>query len=420
MPNNTDCIAMLLAGGQGSRLAPFTGQMAKPVVSFGDRFRMIDFPLSNCINSGIRTIGVLTQYCSDSVHDHITDGEAWLRSATTKHSGEITMLPASRVSSSGCYTGTADALLRNIAYVDEHHPEHVLVLSGDHIYQMDYRPMLEFHKANQAMATIAVKQVPWREAHRFGIMHTDEQSRIMKFEEKPANPESNLASMGIYLFRWQDLRRFLLEDAANPLSSHDFGKDIIPAILAAEENLNAYPYEGYWRDVGTVESLWEAHMELLDGEMSLSTETWPLRSKEVQQVRKPYVSPQAVLSNSIAHPGCTIEGRISRSVLGAGVSIGKGSGIAESIIMPGAKIGRNVIIHRAIIGENAVIHDGAIIGERTHGDIAVVAPGEAIVAHFMNGSSKLKALEQLEQFEKSATELVVTGEERFSNSVLHY
>lgn len=409
MINSNDCLAMLLAGGQGSRLAPLTSRFAKPVVPFGDRLRMIDFPLSNCMNSNIRNVGVLTQYCSDSVHDHIADGQAWLQSSMTRHSGEITLLPASRISSNG-YAGTADAIYRNIDYIDQHNPEHILVLSGDHIYQMDYRPMLEFHKQNNANATIAVKSVPWREASRFGIMNTDKQNRVTEFQEKPANPQSNLASMGIYLFRWEALKQLLIEDAANEHSSHDFGQDILPAMLAAGSKLVAYSYEGYWKDVGTIESLWDAHMELIDGEFELDVNHWPLHTnvRTSTPIPERYNPKDAIITHSIVHPECIVEGEITRSVLCSRATVGVGSDIVESIIMPGARIGRNVTIHKAIIGEGAVIQDGAIIGELGRDEVHVVAPGETVKAY--TGYSELEPL----------TTLISAGRERYHGSVLNY
>jgi glucose-1-phosphate adenylyltransferase len=365
------CLAMLLAGGEGRRLAPFTSELAKPAVPFGDRLRLIDFPLYNCFQSGIDTIGILTQYCADSIHAYVEDNDAYRQAASS--AGRITMLPSWQTSPDG-YAGTADALYRNIAYVDQHAPEHVLILSGDHIYQMDYQPMLESHIRSDASATIAVKPVAWREASRFGILHTDEQQRITTFEEKPANPQSNLASMGIYLFRWADLKRYLLADAANPSSSHDFGKDLIPALLAAQEKLSAYPFEGYWRDVGTIDSLWDANMDLLDGAMKQDN-NWGMLSESSNGNK--LQQRNAVISQSLVHANCIVEAKIDRSVIGASVTIGRGSEISESIIMPGATIGRNVKIHRAIIGENAVIADGFIIGE-SHNEIAVVGPNEVV------------------------------------------
>lgn len=377
MKNTTnECIAMLLAGGEGRRLSPLTGQIAKPVVPFGDRFRMIDFPLNNCVHSNINKIGVLTQYCADSVHNYINEDQPSL--LTSNASCDITMLPSSNKCKDG-YAGTADAIYQNIDYIDQLAPEHVLILSGDHIYQMDYRPMLEFHKSSGAPATIAVKKVAWREASRFGILNTDDQYRVKSFVEKPAKPQSNLASMGIYLFRWSELKKHLIEDAANPHSTHDFGKDIIPAFLAAQANMVAYPYKGYWRDVGTIDSLWEANMDLLDGELKLTN-----YGKKAEHSLKHTVAlgkSRAKLNNeiidSILHPACTVEAQVERSIVCSDVTIGMNSEIHESIIMPGARIGRNVNIHRAIIGEGAIIEDGAVIG-RLNDEICVVGHGEVI------------------------------------------
>ncbi|WP_224722765.1 sugar phosphate nucleotidyltransferase [Paenibacillus vietnamensis] len=358
MKKHTECLAMLLAGGEGRRLAPLTDQLAKPAVPFGERLRLIDFPLNNCSHSGIRTIGVLTQYCADSIHEYIN--ERYAPQPAHTESLQMTMLP-SYLKGIGGYSGTADAIYRNIDYIDQHAPEHVLILSGDHIYQMDYRPMLDFHKKKRASATIAVKPVPWREASRFGILDTDSRQRITSFEEKPAKPSSNLASMGIYLFKWADLKRYLLEDAANDASSHDFGKDIIPAVLASRENMAAYPFKGYWRDVGTIESLWAANMDLLGGELTLDAGKW----------RLPGANPDV--------PGSEAGARLERSVVCPGVTIGRGSELSECIVMPGAQIGKNVKIHRAIIGEGAIIPDRAVI-ERYDGQISVVGPGEILSA----------------------------------------
>ncbi|MDQ8736291.1 glucose-1-phosphate adenylyltransferase [Paenibacillus sp. LHD-38] len=376
MNSHTECIAMLLAGGEGRRLAPLTSQTAKPIIPFGDRYRMIDFPLNNCANSNIKTIGVLTQYCADSVHKYIMTNNNEHQVKNTP-SG-VSILPSSRKCADG-YAGTADAIYQNMDFIDQHNPEHVLILSGDHIYEMDYTPMLEFHKNQRAAVTIAVKQVAWREASRFGILKTDEQYRVSSFHEKPAEPNSNLASMGIYLFRWTELKKYLLEDAGNPNSNHDFGKDVIPAILSSKANMVAYPYEGYWRDVGTIDSLWEANMDLLDGELKLTSRDWRAQTGVHTIREKPYLSPKAEVTDSLLHPACIVEADVTRSVICTGVTIGADSEVYESIIMPGARIGRNVTIHRAIIGEGAVIHDGAFIG-KLNDEISVVGPGEAITA----------------------------------------
>lgn len=374
------CLAMLLAGGEGKRLAPLTASLAKPAVPFGERYRMIDFPLSNCLNSGIRRIGVLTQYCAQTVHRHIGDGGAWLNAIQTKHLGEIAMLPASDHSPNGCYSGTADAIHRNISYIEQHNPRHVLILSGDHIYQMDYRPMLEAHIRSGAAATIAVKRVPWHEASRFGILNTNDDYGVVEFEEKPARPRSNLASMGIYMFRADKLKEVLQQDADDPASSHDFGKDIIPKLLEEGASLSAYPYDGYWRDVGTVDSLWEAHMELVDGTLRLSKPHWPLHSGYAPASARPYIHRGVAPQNCIVDSHCRMEGTAQRSIIGTGSEIGKGSRIFDSVIMPGARIGRNVRIHKAIIGENAVIEDHAVIGDSQAAEISVVGPGQLVCA----------------------------------------
>jgi glucose-1-phosphate adenylyltransferase len=373
---HTECIAMLLAGGEGRRLAPLTSQFAKPVIPFGDRFRMIDFPLNNCANSNIKTIGVLTQYCAESVHTYVMKSR---NGSQADHAlGGVSFLPSSRNCLEG-YAGTADAIYQNIDYIDEKAPEHVLILSGDHIYEMDYKPMLEFHKNRGAAVTIAVNKVPWHEASRFGILETDDQFRVNSFHEKPSEPRSNLASMGIYLFRWAELKKVLIQDAASAESNHDFGKDIIPALLSSKTNMIAYPYSGYWRDVGTINSLWEANMDLLDGELKLGANKWPVQSGTSLTSEKPYLSPEATITDSILHPACAVEAEVTRSIVCSGVTIGINSEIYESIIMPGAKIGRNVTLHRAIIGEEAIIHDGAFVG-RLDDEISVVGPGEIITA----------------------------------------
>lgn len=367
------CVAMILAGGEGKRLAPLTAKLAKPAVPFGGKYRMIDFPLSNCKNSGIDTIGVLTQYRAESLHDYLGEGDCWLPEDAT---GSFRLLPPPAECKEG-YTGTADAIAKNIAYLDEMNPEDVLILSGDHIYTMDYRQLLESHRASGAEATISVKEVPWAEAHRFGIMHTNSEQRIIGFEEKPAKPASNLASLGIYMFRWQTLRRYLIEDAADPKSSHDFGKDLIPKMLADQIALMACPFDGYWRDVGTVDSLWESHMDLLEQRLSLESEDWPLHTPAALETLSSYRHPLARIEQSIVHERCSVEGDLHHSVLFQGVQVGHGSELHDSIIMPNVKIGRGVKIMRAIIGEGSIIEDGAVIGQ-AEGDIAVIGCDELV------------------------------------------
>ncbi|MCF2720264.1 glucose-1-phosphate adenylyltransferase [Paenibacillus polymyxa] len=375
---NKECIAMLLAGGEGRRLAPLTSTIAKPAVPFGGHYRIIDFPLSNCVNSDIDTVGVLTQYEAESLHEHIGDGTPW--GLTKTDDKGITLLPSYNTGNAE-YLGTADAIHKNIEYIDSQNPEHVLILSGDHIYYMNYREMLNYHKEKGAAATISVMEVPWDEAHRFGVMSADEDLRVTEFAEKPEKPESNLASMGIYLFKWDYLRNYLLEDAQDAQSSHDFGKDIIPKMLADQESLYVYEFQGYWKDVGTVKSLWDSHMDLLheDCAIDLQRKDWPMYTRE----RRTRLSAQKVPNRqtqplgSLLHDSCQVEGRIERSVVFSGVEVGKGSAIKESIVMPDTRIGRNVHIEHAIIGEGAVIRDGAVIKGKP-GEIMVIGPNETV------------------------------------------
>ncbi|MDF2961617.1 MAG: glucose-phosphate adenylyltransferase [Paenibacillus sp.] len=384
---NKECIAMLLAGGEGRRLSPFTKKQAKPAVPFGGQYRIIDFPLSNCANSGIQTVGVLTQYESESLHRHIGGGEPWGLDGE-KENGISLLSPMT--AGTDCYAGTADAIYKNISFIDQHNPEHVLILSGDHIYSMDYRSLLEAHKQHGADATISVMEVPWAETHRFGIMSTDETMRITEFTEKPTKPNSNLASMGIYIFRWSYLREQLIEDANNPRSSHDFGKDLIPRMLRLEGKLFAYPFEGYWRDVGTVKSLWEAHMDLLGGQARLdlrpASASWPMysRSQHADGLRTAF--PQQNIEQCLAHRSSEIRGSLLRTVLFAGVQVGMGSRVHDSVLMPNVTIGRNVTISHAIIGEGAVIEDGVVI-EGHEDEIAVVAPHALVARHLYMDSS---------------------------------
>lgn len=373
-----DCIAMLLAGGEGRRLSPLTAKQAKPAVPFGGRYRIIDFPLSNCANSGIDTVGVLTQYEAESLHNHIGEGDPWRLPHT--EDGGITLLPPSRCGTEA-YAGTADAIFKNMAFVDSHSPKHVLILSGDHIYHMNYRRMLDFHLTSQAKATISVMPVPWEEAHRFGVMSMDDQHRITEFAEKPAQPASNLASMGIYMFEWEYLKQHLAADAENARSSHDFGKDVIPSMLKDSEPLYAYQFNGYWRDVGTVRSLWEAHMDLLENRSSslLHQEEWPMLTRELTTslslVRRRSLQP----SSTLIHEQCLLDGHAERSVVFAGTEIARNAWVKDSVVMPGAKIGKHALIENAIIGEGAIIKDGAVI-KGIDGEIAVVGPGEIVAA----------------------------------------
>jgi glucose-1-phosphate adenylyltransferase len=374
-----DCIAMLLAGGEGRRLAPLTSSMAKPAVPFGGQYRIIDFPLSNCVNSNIDTVGVLTQYEADSLHQHIGKGEPW--GLHTNEDKGVTLLP-SGIEGRDSYSGTADAIYKNIKFIDSRNPEHVLILSADHIYHMDYRKMLEYHVSKGAIATISVMEVPWDEASRFGVMNVNEELKISEFAEKPKVPKSNLASMGIYLFQWDYLREHLLRDAANPKSSHDFGKDVIPSMLEGDDTLFAYRFKGYWRDVGTVDSLWEAHMDLLqaDNGWQLDNARWPMYSRIRRTkltVHKPRL--QIPAADCIVNESSTLEGCLQRSVIFGGVESGKMTLIKHSVVMPGVRIGRGVQIENAIIGEGAVIKDGAVI-KGSADNIVVVGPHEVVAA----------------------------------------
>jgi glucose-1-phosphate adenylyltransferase len=354
------CIAMLLAGGQGSRLCSLTKNIAKPAVPFGGKYRIIDFTLSNCTNSGIDTVGVLTQYQPLLLHSYIGIGSAW---DLDRKNGGVTVLPPYSVSSGvKWYEGTANAIYQNINYIEQYDPDYVLVLSGDHIYKMDYRKMLDYHIAKQADVTISVIEVPWSEASRFGIMNTNEQMEIIEFEEKPANPKNNLASMGIYMFNWPLLKEYLQIDNANPHSSHDFGKDVIPLLLREKKRLVAYPFKGYWKDVGTVQSLWEANMDLLDeeNELNLFDHSWRIYSVNPNQPPQ-YISDEAVVINSLVNEGCMVEGNVEHSVLFQGVHVGKGAIVKDCVIMPDAVIGEGVYIERAIVPPDVEIPPHSVI-----------------------------------------------------------
>jgi len=371
-----ECIAMLLAGGQGSRLHALTSRAAKPIMPFGGKYRIIDFPLSNCANSDIDVVGVLTQYQPLQLNSYIGSGQPW--DLDTSRGGVYILPPYQSAGAKGeWFSGTANAIYQNIGFVDMWEPEYVLILSGDHIYKMDYSDMLEQHKAHGADCTIAVIQVPLEEASRFGIMDTDENGSIYKFTEKPKKPESNLASMGIYIFSWKKLKRYLIEDDNNPQSEKDFGKNIIPAMLGNGEKLWAYAFEGYWRDVGTIDSLWESNMDMLAPALiDLYDRSWPIRSRS--PIKPPhYIGENAEIRHSIITEGCDIRGTVSNSVLSSGVSVGEGAVINYSILMPGCKIGKGAVIEYSIIGENAVIGDRALVGSPPNGmtDIKITTCG---------------------------------------------
>lgn len=356
-----EVVAMLLAGGQGKRLKGLTRFLAKPAVYFGGTYRIIDFPLSNCANSRIDTVGVLTQYEPMVLHAYIGVGNDW--DMDRKNGGVFVLPPHEREEGSSWYQGTADAIYRNLNFVERFDPEHVLILSGDHIYKMDYGKMLDYHKEKDADCTISVVNVTLEEASRFGMLNTDDDLKIYEFDEKPEHPKSTLASMGIYLFKWDVLKSYLIQDETNPTSSYDFGKDIIPLLLDDAKTLYAYPFEGYWRDVGTIQSLWESNMDMLSEhpELDLNDPNWRIFTRSPNQPAQ-YISPEAKVSDSIINEGCIVHGEINHSVLFFGVEVGEGSVITDSVIMPNVKIGKNVRIHRAIIDDGMVLPDGTQIG----------------------------------------------------------
>ncbi|MFQ3546483.1 glucose-1-phosphate adenylyltransferase [Halobacillus rhizosphaerae] len=375
-----ECVAMLLAGGQGTRLKSLTKRIAKPAVYFGGKYRIIDFPLSNCTNSGIDTVGVLTQYEPLILNNYIGIGSSW--DLDRKYGGVSVLPPHMQSEGGGWYTGTANAIYRNLKFLNQYDPEHVLVLSGDHIYKMDYGAMLDYHKGSGADATISVIEVPWDEASRFGIMNTDDTGRIDEFDEKPAQPKSNLASMGVYIFKWDVLKQYLIEDNEKEDSSHDFGKDIIPALLYDYKKLMAYTFEGYWKDVGTVDSLWAANMDLLKDEpgLNLNDYSWRIYSKNPNQPAQ-YISPCATVRNALINEGCRINGTIDTSIIFYGVEVGESSVVKDSVIMPEVKIGRNVKINRAIIAKGSVIEDNAVIGDPApDSEITLVADEGSVMA----------------------------------------
>ncbi|MEC3264972.1 glucose-1-phosphate adenylyltransferase [Bacillus thuringiensis] len=376
MAQKQKCVAMLLAGGKGSRLSALTKNLAKPAVPFGGKYRIIDFTLSNCANSGIETVGILTQYQPLELHNYIGIGNVW---DLDRVNGGVTVLPP-YAESSGVkwYTGTASAIYQNLNYLSQYEPEYVLILSGDHIYKMDYSKMLDYHIEKKSDVSISVIEVPWDEASRFGIMNTNEEMEIVEFEEKPQFPRSNLASMGIYIFNWAILKEYLEMDARNPESSNDFGKDVLPLLLDEGKKLMAYPFEGYWKDVGTVKSLWEANMDLLRDETSLNLNDRNWRIYSVNPNEPPqYIAEKAKVEESLINEGCVIEGDVKHSVLFQGVTVEEGSMVIDSVVMPGAKIGKNVVIERAIVGSEMVIEDGTIIRpEKNVDDVVLIAEGK--------------------------------------------
>ncbi len=354
-------IAMILAGGRGTRLEDLTSKVAKPAVFFGGKYRIIDFPLSNCANSGVNVVGVLTQYESVLLNSYVAQDSCWGLDA--KDSGIYVLPPREKVEGFGLYRGTADAITQNIDFCDQFDPEYVLVLSGDHIYKMDYSWMLADHKKNDADVTIAVLEVPIKEASRFGIMNCDETGRIVEFEEKPPHPKSNLASMGIYIFNYKELRKYLVADEKNDKSSHDFGKDIIPTMLNDKKRLYVHRFGGYWKDVGTLDSLWEANMDLLGTSPSLKVEdkNWKIYTEDVSTTAQCLMS-SALVRNSMVNQGCIIDGTVEHSVIFTDVEVKKGAVIRDSVVLPNVVVGAGAKLNKVIVGEGVVIPDNLVLG----------------------------------------------------------
>mgnify|MGYP002532156411 FL=1 len=370
---HNNMLAMILAGGRGSRLHELTNKVAKPAVSYGGKYRIVDFPLSNCANSGIDVVGVLTQYESILLNSYVAAGRRWGLDA--KESGVYVLPPREKADTNlDVYRGTADAISQNIDFIDTYDPEYVLVLSGDHIYKMNYAKMLEEHKAHNADATIAVIQVPMKEASRFGIMNTNEEGQIVEFEEKPEKPKSNLASMGIYIFNWKLLRKMLVADMKATDSSHDFGKDIIPTLLKDGKYLYAYKFKGYWKDVGTIDSLWEANMDLLDAnnELDLSDPTWKIYTEDVTALPQ-YIGPDADITRAFITQGCMVDGEVKNSVLFTGARVNPGAKVIDSVLMPGVEVEEGAVITRALVADGVKIGKDAVVGSADSEHIELVS-----------------------------------------------
>ena len=366
-------LAMILAGGRGSRLHELTNKVAKPAVSYGGKYRIVDFPLSNCANSGVDIVGVLTQYESVLLNSYVAAGGRWGLDAG--ESGVFVLPPREKADADlDVYRGTADAISQNIDFIDKYSPEYLLVLSGDHIYKMNYDKMLDYHKEMNADATIAVIEVPMKEASRFGIMNTDGNGRIVEFEEKPEHPKSNLASMGIYIFNWKLLRKILLADMKNPDSHHDFGKDVIPCLLNDNKTLAAYKFKGYWKDVGTIDSLWEANMDLIDSrnELNLNDPTWKIYTEDTPALPQ-YIGPNAKIDKAFITQGCVVEGEVKHSVLFTGCKVGEGAKIIDSVLMPGVEVAAGAVVQRALVADNVKIGQDAVVGSADSENIELVS-----------------------------------------------
>ena len=392
-----ECIAMLLAGGQGTRLGVLTKDVAKPAVPFAAKYRIIDFPLSNCINSGIDTVGVLTQYQPFELNQYIGNGQPW---DLDRLSGGIFVLPPfMRAKSGEWYKGTANAIYQNIEFIDDYNPDYVLILSGDHIYKMDYAEMLASHKKNRADCTIAVRDVPIEEASRFGIMNLKKNGEIYEFEEKPKQPNSNKASMGIYVFTWSVLRKYLVEDEANKESDNDFGKNIIPKMIKDGQRMFAYQFNGYWKDVGTISSLWEANMDVLRGgageeDLDLDDESWKIYARNMAEPPQ-FISPTGRVQNCLISEGTVVHGTVKDSIVSHSATIGKNAYVEGSIIMPGAVVEEGADVRYSIVGWNAVVGKGCMVGETLseckpgEWKISVIAPGYELPEGSVVGANEM-------------------------------
>lgn len=386
--NKKSCIAMILAGGQGSRLGVLTKQVAKPAVPYGGKYRIIDFPLTNCAQSGIDTVGILTQYKPLELNTYIGNGQAW--DLDVNNGGVYILPPYMKEKEGEWYKGTANAIYQNIAFIDKFNPEHVIILSGDHIYKMDYNKMLTFHKQKNADVTIAMIPVDISEASRFGILNCNDDSRIVQFEEKPQNPKSNTASMGIYIFKWDVLRQQLIDDENDANSSNDFGKNVIPKMLAQGAKMYGYRFLGYWKDVGTVESLWQANMDLLtENTLNIDDEEWRILSKSA--LKSPhFIAQHAVVSNCYITEGCYIDGKVVNCVISDGVTVEQGAVVTDSVLLSGAKICKGATVNKAIVGENATVLANSVLGEGDQkylssycsGGVSLVAPNVTIGGKF--------------------------------------
>lgn len=387
-----EIVAMLLAGGQGSRLYVLTQKLAKPAVPFGGKYRIIDFPISNCVNSGIDTIGVLTQYQPFVLNEYIGNGQPW---DLDRLNGGIHVLPPyQRASGSDWYKGTANAIYQNIPFIERYDPEYVIILSGDQICKQDYSDFLRFHKEKNAEFSVAVMEVPWEEASRFGLMVADEDDRITEFQEKPKDPKSNLASMGIYIFNWDVLRKYLEDDEADPESENDFGNNIIPNLLRDNRRMYAYHFSGYWKDVGTISSLWEANMEVLDPEHSginLFDDDWKIYSRNAGMTGHK-IGANAVIDNSMITDGCMIDGEVSHSILYSGVKVAAGAVVKDAVVMGGAIIKEGAVVEHCIVAENAIIDENATVGVVKEGEaqgVATIGPGVYVGSDAKIGSNAM-------------------------------